>query len=95
MECPICLEQKDDLLPCDICKESICKDCKKAWKKDCPYCRATYTPPKPHPNIVVQEPSQPLLMDYVHGPSVEPRWEIRQIIGCALFGGLIAWCVFQ
>ena len=97
MECPICLEHKDDFYPCDICKESICKDCKKAWKKDCPYCRARYIaiPVVSVADIEQVLPSQPLLLNYLHEPVVEQRFELRQIIGCALFGGLIAWCVFQ
>ena len=95
MECPICFENKDDFYHCDICQEDICQDCKKAWEKDCPYCRSKYTPPRPKPCITIPEPTRPLLMDYLHSPVVERRWETRQIIGCALVGGLITWFVLQ
>ena len=96
MECPICFENKDEFYKCEICKESICRDCKQAWKKDCPYCRVKYThPPNPKPRVNIFEPDRPLLMDYVSEPVIEQRWEVRQIVGCAIFGGLITWCILQ
>lgn len=98
MECPICFENKDDFYNCDICKETICQDCKKAWEKDCPYCRARYNPPPPMnyvTNIPIIEPSRPLLLDYVHEPVTEPRWSNRYILGAALIGGVFTWFLFQ
>ena len=96
MECPICFEYKHDIYTCDICEERICKDCKKAWKKDCPYCRARYIATAVVPNTDIEQPppSQPLLLNYIRGPVVERRWEIRQIAGCVILGGVVTWWAF-
>ncbi len=43
MECPICCESKDSIYICDQCKYVICTKCKKDWRKNCPYCRGSYS----------------------------------------------------
>ena len=83
MECPICFEQKDDFYNCEICKESICQNCKSIWKKDCPYCRANYTPSQDSPLIEDTEEEE------------VPRFRRMQVFGFALIGGLFTWFIFQ
>ena len=90
MECPICFENKNDFYLCEICKESICTDCKKTWKKDCPYCRARYIAPMSDTDI---EESRPLLFTIQEREPVR-RWTVGHIICACLFGGTVTWWAF-
>ena len=89
MECSICFENKNEFYFCKLCKESICTDCKKTWKKDCPYCRAKYIATMPDSNIE----TQPLLRIQERGQ--ERRWAIDQIMCACIIGGMVTlWILY-
>ena len=90
MECPICFEDKTDIYKCEECTECICTDCKTVWNKDCPYCRATYIPPtSARVNIpVINQPSAPLLLNYLPEPVRSEQPSPRQVVGMLVLFGI-------
>lgn len=86
MECPICLENYDDMerYECDVCKKAFCIQCLQNLKKEeCPFCRLNFSTSLPAPTTMVASsstittdyhPSQSL-PSYMYASTIVPEWE--------------------